>query len=83
MSPAQIVDYVRHKNWGVVAKPGIVGPDAGPALLQLLTDKDSQVRQLAVACLNAAGGPAASQGLLHELRDPTETGAHVNRVGAR
>jgi HEAT repeat protein len=57
----------------VVAKPGIVGPDAGPALLQLLTDKDSQVRQLAVACLNAAGGPAASQGLLHELRDPTET----------
>lgn len=73
MSPAQVVDYVKHKNWGVVAKPGIVGQDAGPALLPLLDDKDSQVRQLAVTCLDAAGGPAARQGLLKALRDPTET----------
>jgi len=73
MSPAQVVDSVKHKNWGVVAKPGTVGPDAGPALLPLLDDKDSQVRQLAITCLNAAGGPAARQGLLKGLSDPTET----------
>ncbi len=73
MSPAQVVDYVKHKNWSVVAKPGTVGPDAGPALLPLLDDRDSQVRELAVTCLNAAGGPAAREGLLKELHDPTET----------
>jgi len=73
MSPAEVVDYVKQKNWGAVTKPGTVGPESGPALLQLLNDKDSQVRQLAVVCLNAAGGPAAREGLLKELRDPTET----------
>jgi HEAT repeat protein len=73
MSPAQVVDNVKHKNWGMVEQPGNVGPDAGPALLPLLDDPDSQVRQLTVTCLNEAGGPAARQGLLKELKDRTET----------
>src|SRR5580692_5798765 len=80
MSPAQIVDNVKHKNWKMVAQPGNVGPDAGPALLPLLDDPDSQVRQLAVTCLNDAGGPAARQGLLKELQDRTET---VRALAAR
>ena len=72
MSPTEVTDSVKQKNWSV-AKPGVVGPDAGPALLPLLDSKDSQVRQLTVVCLDLAGSPAARPGLLKELRDPTET----------
>jgi len=73
MTAAEIVENVKRKNWDILDQPGTVGPDAGPALLPLLDNPDSQVRQLAVACLNAAGGPAAAKGLLKELQDRTET----------
>jgi HEAT repeat protein len=73
MTPAQVVDAVKQKQWSAFAQLGNVGPDAGPALLPLLDDNDSQVRQLAVTVLNQAGGPAAREGLLKELTDRTET----------
>ena len=73
MDPGQVVENVKQKNWGVVAKPGLVRTDAGPALLRLLDDKDSQVRQLVVTCLDAVGGSAAREGLIKALRDRTET----------
>jgi HEAT repeats len=73
MTPSQIVERVKQKDWGVLEQPGIVGADAGPALLPLLGDSDPQVRALAVACLNAAGGAAARQGLIKALHDRIET----------
>ncbi len=73
MSSSQVVERVRQKDWGVVEQPAIVGADAGVALLPLLEDPDPQVRALTVACLNAAGGPAARQGLIKALHDRIET----------
>lgn len=73
MTPSQVVERVKQKDWGVLARPGIVGPDSGPALLPLLKDPDALVRALAVDCLNAAGGAAARQGLIKALHDHTET----------
>ncbi|HXB72165.1 MAG TPA: HEAT repeat domain-containing protein [Candidatus Acidoferrales bacterium] len=80
MTPSQVVEHVKQKDWNIAEQPGTVGVDAGPALLPLLNDQDSQVRQLAVTCLNAAGGPSARQGLLKALRDRTDT---VRAVAAR
>lgn len=73
MPPSQIVEYVKHKKWGLVEKPGLVGPDSVPALLPLLSDPDPQVRELTVHCLDLAGGPEAAQGLLKALNDRIET----------
>jgi hypothetical protein len=73
MAPSQVVEYVRHKQWDLVERPGFVGPDSVPALLPLLDDKDPQVRELTVHCLDMAGGPVAAQGLVKALRDRVET----------
>ena len=73
MAPSQIVESVKHKDWDLVERPGLVGPDAVPALLPLLDDPDSQVRELTVHCLDLAGGPAAAQGLMKALNDRIET----------
>ena len=73
MPPSQIVEYVKHKKWGLVGKPGLVGPDSVPSLLPLLNDPDPQVRELTVHCLDLAGGPEAAQGLLKALNDRIET----------
>lgn len=73
MTPSQVVERVKQKDWGLVEQPGIVRPDAGNALLPLLDDRDPQVRALTVACLNVAGGAAARQGLIKALHDRIET----------
>ena len=73
MTPSQVVEHVKQKDWNIAEQPGNVGADAGPALLPLLDERDPQVRQLAVTCLNTAGGPSAKQGLLRALRDRTDT----------
>jgi hypothetical protein len=73
MPSSQIVEYVKHKKWGSVDQPGVVGPDAVPALLPLLNDPDPQVRELTVHCLDLAGGPEAAEGLLKALNDRIET----------
>jgi hypothetical protein len=73
MAPSQIVEYVKQKKRDMVSRPGVVGPDAVPALLPLLDDPDPQVRELTVHCLDRAGGPAAAQGLMTALNDRIET----------
>jgi len=73
MSPSQVVESVKRRNWDIVEEPGHIGQDAVPALLPLLNDPDSQVRELTVVCLDSAGGPAANQGLLKALDDHIET----------
>jgi hypothetical protein len=73
MTPSQVIQHVKQKDWDIAEQPGTVGADAGPALLSLLDDPDSQVRQLALTCLDRAGGPSAKQGLLEALHDRTDT----------
>lgn len=73
MSPPEVVAHVKKNDWKVIDTPGQVGPDAGPALLPLLDDPDPKVRELAVYCLDAAGGRPAAQGLMKALRDRSET----------
>ena len=71
MSPQQVVEQVRRKQKAILESGGI-GADSGPALVGLLKDKDPGVRDLAVRCLDLAGGPAAPEGLLQALEDPIE-----------
>lgn len=73
MTVDQVVESVHRLAWPQLTRPGAVPSAAGPALLPLLNDRDPQVRELAVYCLDAAGGPSASQGLLRAVRDPVET----------
>jgi HEAT repeat protein len=73
MTPGQVADAVKRKNFDLMLKPEVIGSDAGPALLPLLDNPDPQVRELAVNSLNYAGGPAARQGFLKELNDRVET----------
>ncbi len=73
MAPQQVADHVKKKDWSVVDNPGVIGSEAGPALLPLLNDPDPQVRELAVYSLNAAGGNAAREGLFKALHDRTDT----------
>lgn len=73
MTPDEIAENIQRRNWDLVAQPGQVGADAVPVLLPLLEDRDSQVRELTIAALDLAGGPAAAQGLLQALDDPVET----------
>jgi hypothetical protein len=73
MTPSEIVERVKRKDRDVMAQPGSIGADAGPALLPLLDNPDPQVRVLTVECLNVAGGAAARHGLLKALHDPIET----------
>jgi hypothetical protein len=80
MTVDQVVESVNRLAWPQLTRPGAVPPAAGPALLALLNKPDPQVRELAVFCLDAAGGPSASKGLLAALRDPVET---VNAAASR
>jgi HEAT repeats len=73
MTTDEIVAHVKQKDWNLLMHKGLVSQAAGPSLLPLLDDPDSQVRELTVGCLNAAGGPAAAEGLLKALRDKTDT----------
>jgi len=73
MTPSQVAEHVKQKDWNIVERPGIVGADAGPELVPLLNDPDPQVRQLAVTCLDQAGGASAKEGLLKALHDRTDT----------
>jgi HEAT repeats len=73
MTPSQVAEHVKQKDWNIAERPGIVGADAGPELERLLNDPDPQVRQLAVTCLNQAGGASAKEGLLIALHDRTDT----------
>jgi hypothetical protein len=84
MAPNEVVDNVKRKNWDLLEQPGVIGPDAGAALLPLLNDPDAQVRELTVHCLEMAGGPAAVTGLMKALDDRVETvGAAAVRGLAR
>ena len=84
MTPSEVVERVKRKDRDVMAQPGIIGADAGPALLPLLDSPDPQVRALAIECLNVAGGSAARQGLMKALHDPIETvrGAAARHLSA-
>jgi HEAT repeat protein len=73
MDPSQIVELVKQKKRVPLQQPGAVRADAAPALMPLLNDPDPQVRELAVLCLDRAGGAAAAQGLLKALDDRIET----------
>ena len=73
MSVQQVTAYVQRKDWSILDFPGAIGPDASPALAVLLDDRDAGVRELALTCLNAAGGPAARTGMFKALRDRQDT----------
>lgn len=69
MSSQQIVELIKQKDWDIIEEPGKVGADVAPVILPLLDHEDSEVRELAVHCLNEAGGRAARQGFLKALGD--------------
>ncbi len=69
MSPQQIVEQIKLKNWELVSEPGQVGPEAGTAILALLNEPDSEVRELALHALNQVGDKIARQGFLRALKD--------------
>jgi len=71
MSPQQVVEQVRKKDRSVL-ESGRIGADSSPALVQLLKDRDPDVRELAVRTLDLAGGPVATDGLFQALQDPIE-----------
>ncbi len=73
MKPSDVAEHVKQKDWNLLMHAGLIGPDSGPTLIPLLENPDSQVRELAVACLAAAGGVPARHGLLKALRDRVET----------
>lgn len=73
MSASQIVERIRMKDWRIVQEPGSIGPDAVPAILPLLGEQDPEVRELALACLDDAGGEAAARAIVGALRDPEES----------
>ncbi len=80
MTPPDIIARIKQKDWSLVERPGLVRADAGPSLLPLLDDPDSEIRQLTVMCLNEAGGEAARRGFLKAMRDKTEA---VSGLAAR
>ena len=73
MTAAEVVEHVKRKDWDIAEEPGRFGPDAVPALVPLLKDRDLQVRELTVHCIGMAGGPGAAPALLEALNDPVET----------
>src|SRR4051812_17821462 len=73
MTPAEVVEHVKRKDWDMVEEPGLIGPDAVPALVPLLNDPDTQIRELTVHCLGQAGGADAAKALLQALNDRIET----------
>src|SRR5207245_5475149 len=73
MTPAELVEQVKSKKWGVQNQAHSAGPEAVTMLRPLLKDPDTQIRELAIYCIGAAGGPAAGEALLQALNDPIET----------
>jgi HEAT repeats len=73
MTSADLVEHVKRRDWDLVMRPGLVDKNAAPALLPLLDDPDSQVRELTLACLNATGGPVAVEGFFKALHDRIDT----------
>jgi len=69
MSADQVVQAIRTKDWTVVDPPDRIGPEVAEAILPFLDDEDREARELAVHCLDRAGGERAKQGLLKALRD--------------
>ncbi len=65
-----IVEGVRGKDYSVQLVARKSGGQAVPALVPLLRDPDSDVRQLAVHCLAETGDPSAADGLIEALLDP-------------
>lgn len=73
MTPSKLVERVKAKDWELVEEDaGRIGPEAAPELVGLLDDEDEEVRELAVHCLNAAGGDEARKGLRKALRDSAD-----------
>ena len=64
MTPQQLAQQVRRKNWSILDTPGAVGPGSAAELLPLLQDHDQEVRELAVQCLHLAGGPTGKKAYL-------------------
>lgn len=69
MSADQVVEAIKTKDWTVVDPPDRIGPEAAEAILPLLDDEDREARELAVHCLDRAGGEKGKEGLLKALRD--------------
>ena len=73
MTSTDLVEHVKRKDWDLLTRLGSVDKNAGPVLVTLLDDPDSQVRELTLACLNAIGGPEALEGFFKELHDRVDT----------
>ena len=72
MTEQQTVERIRQKDWSLVEEPGKLSADAAPGIMALLDDDDSQVRELAIYCLNELGGGVARRGFLRALKDPDD-----------
>jgi HEAT repeat protein len=68
MTPQQIVDKLRQKDWSLIEQQRI-GPEAAPEIAKLLKDSDTEVREITLHALDQAGGTTARQGLLRALDD--------------
>ncbi|MDX2150492.1 MAG: HEAT repeat domain-containing protein [Bryobacteraceae bacterium] len=73
MSPQQVADLVKRNDWRVLDAPQILTPQAGEAILPLVSDPNPNVRELAVNALSLTGGTAAKQGFYRALKDRVET----------
>lgn len=69
MMTAQIIESIKRKDWKIIDQKGLFTPEIGSNLLPLLEEKDPEVRELTLHCLNASGGKAARQGFLKALND--------------
>jgi HEAT repeat protein len=72
MATNELIQRIRRKDWNVMEPPNRIPPNAGPAIVPLLTDKDQGVRELAVAALDRTSGPETKQGLFEALGDRDE-----------
>lgn len=79
MDTEQVVQALKDQNWDILSPPGRIPEEAAGAILPFLDDADGAVRELAVCCLDEAGGPQAKQGLLKALHD--DSGAARSRAG--
>jgi hypothetical protein len=72
MTVEQIVERVRQNDRSVLQSPEQIPTEAGEPLLELLSEDDMDVRELALLSLHYAGGSPARQGIIKSLNDKAE-----------
>ncbi len=73
MQQAQIIERIRQGDGSVIDEVAPLGPGITRDLIPLTSDADPEVRELALYCLNEAGGPEAPAVFAAALRDTVDT----------